>query len=168
MDPEEIIPIGTIGGAHGLKGEVRVRTYNPSSELLAAGMDVFVLGPDKGRRRARIASARRAGKRLLVTFEGVSDRTSAQGLNGSRIAVLRSVLPPLEPGEFYYEDVIGLPVRLAGGEELGRVTSVMNGATDILVIKGDRGEFMIPVVEGFVIEVGPDDVVVGPDALETV
>ena len=82
------------------------------------------------------------------------------------IEVARALLPPLEDGEFYYEDVVGLPVRDVGGAEVGRVDAVFQAATDILIVKRPGGELLVPVVEGFVIEVRGDAVVIDLAAVE--
>lgn len=165
MDPDSLIPVGTVGTAHGLRGEVRVRLFNPTSDAVRAGRAVVLRGPGEDR-RMRVSSARASGRALLVAFEGVSDRSAAGALTGCQVAVRRGDLPPPGPGEFYHQDVIGLPVRTRGGRDVGRVASVMTGATDILVVEGSGGEVLVPVVEGFVAEVGPEVVVVEDDALE--
>lgn len=167
MNPETIIPIGVIGGAHGLRGEVRLKLFNPASDLLKPGTRVVLQAPGGKTRPAVVAATRRANRNLLVAFEDIPDRTAAEGLTGTEVAVTRGEFPELEADEFYYEDVIGLPVRTTSGREVGRVSSVINGATDVLVIEGPGGEVMVPVVEGFVREVGKDDVVIEDDALES-
>ncbi len=165
MDPDSLIPVGTVGAAHGVRGEVRVRLFNPASEALRPGREVVLRGRG-GDRGMRVASVRRGARGLLVAFEGVLDRDAAAALTGCEVSVRRADLPALGPGEFYHHDVIGLPVKTRSGVEVGRVASVMTLATDILVIEGPGGEVLVPVVEGFVAEVGPEVVVVEDDALE--
>lgn len=165
MDPASLIPIGTVGAAHGLRGEVRLHLYYPQSDTVRVGL-VVVLRDAKRHWTTCVASWRRVKRGLLVRFNGVEDRDAARTLTGLEVAVRRGDLPPLEPGEFYYHDVMGLPVRTRGGRDVGRVESVMSGATDILVIRGPAGEFLVPVVEGFVTEVGPTQIVVADEALE--
>lgn len=165
MDPDSLIPIGTVGSARGLRGEVRVRLYNPASQAVRVGRTVVLRGP-AGDRSVRVQSARTCGRAFLVAFEGISDRNAAAALAGREVAVRRGDLPPPGPGEFYHHDVIGLPVRTRGGREVGRVASVMIGATDILVIDASGGEVLVPVVEGFVAEIGSEVVVIEDDALE--
>lgn len=166
MDLETPVPMGVIGAAHGLKGEVRLRLYNPSSTLLQAGMDVVLLLSGGHQKSVRIETARRAAKGLLVAFRGVTDRSMAQSLTGTKVAVRRDALPPLNPGEFYYEDLVNLPVRFPDGGEVGRVSGILHGATAVLVIDGLEGEIMVPVVEGFVVEIGADCVIIEFDALD--
>lgn len=168
MNPDAIIPIGVIGGAHGLRGEVRLRLFNPKSDLIKPGMAVVLQAPGGRNRHVMVVSVRRATRNLLVAFEGIPNRTSAEGLSGTEVAVTRGEFPALEPDEFYYEDVVGLPVLTPDGGEVGQVVSVIKGATDVLVIDGPRGEVMVPVVEGFVLEVGKDAILIESDAMESV
>ena len=96
----------------------------------------------------------------IVRFRGVCDRNAAEALRGHRLIVTREELPPLGPDEFYYQDVLGLPVHLPDGRFIGTVRDMFHAATDILVIDGPFGEHLVPVVEGFVLSVGKDRVVV--------
>ena len=162
----ERIELGYIGGAHGLHGEVLFRPHNLDTTLPTLEMDVVVVDPKGGRRTLRVTARRKAGKGVLLGFQGVVDRTGAEALCGRTIEVARDLLPPLEDGEFYYEDVVGLPVRDVGGAEVGRVDAVFQAATDILIVKRPGGELLVPVVEGFVIEVRDDVVVIDLAAVE--
>jgi len=165
MDPEDIIPIGIIGKAHGLHGEVRVSLYNPSSVMLSKGGDLVLIGIDGSQRSVGVETVRQANKRSLVRFEGVPDKDAAERLKGTIVAVHRRDLPRPGRGEFYYHDVLGLPVRATDGSEIGRVVDVMKTSTDILVINGPLGECMVPVVEGFVVDIGADVIVVEAEAV---
>lgn len=165
MDPDSLIPIGTIGAAHGLRGEVRLSLFNPVSETVRAGLSV-VLRSEGKTRVTRVSSIRGTRRGLLVSFEGVADRDAASALTGCVVAIRRGDLPLLAPGEFYHQDVIGLPARTRDGREVGRIVSVMTGATDVFVIQGPEGEVLVPVVEGFVAEVGPEEVLLEDGALE--
>ena len=158
--------LGYIGGAHGLHGEVLFRPHNLDSDLPSVGMDVCAVDAKGGQRTLSVTTRRRAGKGVLLGFKGVADRTAADGLCGRTIEVARKLLPPLESGEFYYEDVVGLRVIDIGGAEVGRVEQVFQAATDILIVMRPEGELLVPVVEGFVIEVRDDAVVIDLAAVE--
>jgi 16S rRNA processing protein RimM len=80
--------------------------------------------------------------------------------------VTRADLPETAPGEFYFHDVIGVEARDAEGRAFGRVEEIFHAGSDVLVIRGPGGEWMVPVVEGMVLEIGPDGVVVDREALE--
>ena len=146
-----LICLVEITGPHGLKGEVRVRSFAETPSMLGA------YGPlrDKAGRRFKVRSARPASKVLVVRFDGVDDREAAESLKGTKLYVERSRLPEPEPGEFYHADLIGLAVERSGGEPLGTVTAVQNfGAGDLLeVALADGGTELIPFISDYVPDV---------------
>ena len=85
----------------------------------------------------------------IARFAEVPDRTAAEKLRGTVLTVPRSALPALDEGEFYYSDLLGLPVVTDTGEEIGRVCAVENfGATEIVEIeKPDGKKFMVPLTQ---------------------
>jgi 16S rRNA processing protein RimM len=163
---EALVPVGRIVGAHGLAGEVVFRPYNPDSDQPRPRSKVYLVDPSGTPSPVRVRSVRPGPKGVLVRFDGVLDRTAAEALRGREVAVPRSSLPPPGEGEFYWVDVIGAPVRVRDKDEIGRVAEVFRGATDVIVVRGEGGERMVPVVEGFVIEIGPAGVLLDPAALE--
>jgi 16S rRNA processing protein RimM len=81
------------------------------------------------------------GKTAIARFEGVSDRTAAEALRGSLIEIDRADLPPLEEGEYYHADLVGLPCVDEEGNALGTVASVENfGAGDLLEVELQNGK----------------------------
>jgi 16S rRNA processing protein RimM len=83
----------------------------------------------------------RPGKTPVARFEGVGDRSAAEALRGSLVEVDRTALPPLEEGEYYHADVIGLPCEDRGGNAVGTVVAVENyGAGDLLEVELDGGK----------------------------
>lgn len=98
----------------------------------------------------RLLSVRDAGKAAVAKLDGINDRSAAEALRGSLVEVDRSALPPLEQGEYYHVDLIGLPAVDANGQEVGRVTSVENyGAGDLLEIETSAGKrSLIPFKDG--------------------
>jgi 16S rRNA processing protein RimM len=130
------IALAAVAGAHGIRGELRLKLFAESVESLARHQTVFVSG-----REYRLESAKEAGKTAIARLSGVSDRSAAEALRGSLIEVDRSALPPLEDGEFYHVDLIGLPCVDQQGEPLGAVVAVENfGAGDLLEIESPDGK----------------------------
>lgn len=169
MNADVFIELGIVSSAHGLKGEILLHPHNPDSDLPSRGMTVRLADAKGKTRDVRVAASRRVAKGVLVLLEGVADRTQAEGLRGWTVSVRRGDLPPLGEGEFYFEDLPGLPVRLPDGTEVGRVAEVFTGrGPGVLVIDAGGREVLVPVVEGFVEEVTEDFVVVTPEALEDV
>ncbi|MCC7260740.1 MAG: 16S rRNA processing protein RimM [Alphaproteobacteria bacterium] len=165
------ICVGVIASAHGLKGEVKIRSYTEFPE------DISSYGPlsdERGARSFTIASVRLAGEGMLVArLKGVDGRTEAEALRGIKLYVSRDKLPDAEEGEYYQVDLIGLRAESPEGAALGRVRSVDNyGAGDILTIETSAGgevlllftEESVPEVDiagGRIVLVLPEEVVVG-------
>lgn len=132
------ILLAAILGAHGLKGEVKVKTFTQSPDKLGA------YGPlhDKDGRLYTV-KALRPGKAddAVVTFKEVSDRNAAEVLKGTELFIARSALPQAEDEEFYHTDLLGLDVDDVEGRRIGKILSIQNfGAGDILVIAADTGD----------------------------
>jgi 16S rRNA processing protein RimM len=133
---ERRIALAAIAGAHGIKGELRLKLFGDSAASLAAHTKVYVAGVER-----RLLSVRDSGKMAVARIEGVADRASAEALRGSLLEVDRAALPPLEDGEYYHADLIGLPAVDGGGEALGTVVAVDNyGAGDLLEIESTDGK----------------------------
>lgn len=91
---------------------------------------------------------------LLVRFEGVVDRTAAEALAGEQLFIDSEDRRPLEPGEYWPEDLIGLEARATDGRLLGRVEAVIEGAAQYrILVRGANGSFEVPFVEALVPEV---------------
>jgi 16S rRNA processing protein RimM len=144
------LEVGRIGRAHGLRGEVSVTLSSERSERLEPGSVLHADG-----RRLVVVSARPHSGRWLVFFEGIDDRTTAEGLLG---AVLTGEALPSEEGELWVHELIGAAARDPEGQPLGRVVAVeANPASDLLVLEGD---VLVPM--HFVVDQGPGFVVVDP------
>jgi len=143
--PEPTVTLAAIIGAHGIGGEVRLKLFAESIDSLKRYDAVQV-----GERQLRLESVKAGGNGAIARFAEIGDRNSAETLRGSLVTVSRLALPPLEEGEYYYADLIGLPCQSAEGEPLGTVVAVENfGAGDILEIERPDGKrSMVPFREG--------------------
>src|SRR5271155_532690 len=105
-EPPSLIELGVVGAPFGVRGWVKLRSYTePPDRLLEHRSLQLRLGG--AWRPYRIEASGRSGGQLTVKLAGVEGRDEAQALNGARIAVLRSELPPRESKEFYRADLIG-------------------------------------------------------------
>ena len=154
------IALAAVAGAHGVKGEVRLKLFADSVDSLTRHRSVRV-----GDRSLTLQSVK-PGKTPVARFTEITDRTAAEALRGSLLTVARSALPPLEEGEYYHADLVGLPCESAEGEPLGTVVAVENfGAGDILEIEKPNGKrAMVPFREG-VADLNGDTVVLDPAVL---
>ncbi|HEX8573423.1 MAG TPA: ribosome maturation factor RimM [Allosphingosinicella sp.] len=141
---EDQVALAAIAGAHGIGGEVRLKLFAQSLDSLKLHKQVRV-----GERLLTLASLK-GDRTPIARFAEVSDRTAAEALRGQLMTVPRSALPPLEEGEYYHADLIGLPCETAAGEPLGTVVAVEDfGAGDILEIeKPDGRRTMVPFRAG--------------------
>jgi 16S rRNA processing protein RimM len=150
--PKNPIQMAVIGAPHGIKGELRVKTF--TSDPLALGD----YGPlySKDGRAFEVAGIRPANTVVVVRFKGVSDRNAAEALAGTELFIDRSMLPDEgDDDEFYHADLVGLVVKDETGEAIGKVDAVHNfGAGDILevTVNGRRG-VLIPFNQAAVPEV---------------
>lgn len=131
--------VAQIGAAHGIRGEVRLRSF---TEDPAAVASYGPLESEDGRRRFTIEALRPAKDHFVAQLEGVGDRDAAEKLTNLRLYVSRDALPPIDEDEtFYQADLVGLSAVTPDGARLGTVTAVLNfGAGDILEIKPISGE----------------------------
>ncbi|WP_127077894.1 ribosome maturation factor RimM [Rhodomicrobium lacus] len=143
---DDKVLLGRIGGAHGLRGEVKIATFTAAPEDITAygplssadGTRVFVIS---GMRAVSAGS-------VIARLKGVADRTQAEALNGIELYVSRDALPPPDDkDEFYYSDLIGLAAVSPDGDVVGKVIGVHNfGAGDLIEVRfdGDRQPVLIP------------------------
>jgi len=139
-DPGQPLRIGRVSRPHGLKGELGIRLDWPDSRALLEAKSVVLSFPDGRTASHAIAGTRQTPKGVLVRFEGVGDRDAAEALSGAAVSVLRSDLPPLEDGEYYLCDLVGLTVTSPAGP-VGRVIEVqMYPSVDAIVIETPGAE----------------------------
>jgi len=129
--------LGQIGAAHGLRGEVRLRSFTADPAAIAS------YGPleSEDGRIFEIKTMRPAKDHFVATFSGVADRNAAERLVNIKLYVPRERLPrPVEPDEYYHADLIGLVVVDRTGKKLGTVMAVHNfGAGDLIEVLPDAG-----------------------------
>ena len=151
MTDKQIL-LGRILGPHGLKGEVKIKSF--TADPLAVASYGPVLANDG--RRFTLERPRLQGDIVVAAIKGVDDRTFAEGLKGLELKIAREDLPDTEDDEFYQADLVGLPVVDASGREIGEVLGFQNfGAGDLIEIKRDRARSsfvpftndMVPIVD---------------------
>jgi 16S rRNA processing protein RimM len=151
---DDLLLVGRIGAAHGIKGEVRIApfTQNPT--------DIAAYGPlatDQGDLSLSIEGVRIQGNVLIARLKGITDRNEAERLNGVSLFVPRTALPePDDEDDFYHADLIGLKVRLEDGTEIGEIISLPNyGAGDLLEVRDPRSgdTFLYPFTRAVVPEI---------------
>lgn len=153
LDHDKRICVGVIAGAHGVRGQVKIKSYMDNPE------DVAAFGPvsDELGNSYELRITGQAKGTVLAKIEGLVDRDRAQEMRGTKLYIDRDLLPELEAeDEFYYSDLVGLAVEDADGRSLGTVKGVYNfGAGEVLEFAGEGGrpemvsftESTVPVVD---------------------
>ena len=161
VTPRQVI-LAAVTGAHGVTGEVRLK-------LFGQGLEAFSAHRRFNDGALTLAKVRDDGKGgAIARFAEVADRSAAEKLRGTTLSVPRSALPPLEEGEYYHADLVGLSAISDAGEDLGTVVAVENyGAGDLLEIERPDGKrFMVPMREEAVPEWNAEQVVVAAEFVE--
>jgi 16S rRNA processing protein RimM len=154
----ELVVVGRVVKAHGLRGEVVVEVLSDVPGRLDAGVAVRL-----GGQPATIVASRPHQGRLLVTFEGVPDRTAAERLRGRALEAERIDLEDTDT--YFVHELVGMPVRTADGRALGTVQAAVElpaaAGYDLLeVARDDGGTWLLPAVDEYV------EVVADPDGRE--
>lgn len=139
---EKPVLVAVIGAAHGIKGEVRIKTYTADPLALANYNPLKT----KDGRAFDVLSVRPQGTVVVARLKGVTDRNQAEALNGVELFAAREALPEEDEGEFFHDDLIGLAVRDETDAAIGRVKAVHNfGGGDILELeRPGQPSVMIP------------------------
>lgn len=156
MAAPRMVLVAEIGAAHGIKGEVRLKSF---TAVPLSVMDYGPLTAADGRTfellSARPAAGSSSPDMLVVRFKGVADRNAAEKLNRIELSVPQDRLPPAGEGEYYHADLIGLAAVTKDGAPLGTVVAVQNyGAGDLIEIAPPQGKtLLIPFTDDAVPQV---------------
>jgi len=150
--------MGKVVGAQGIQGWVKVQTF---TEYIDSLLDyaTWYVGNEQDWRPLEVLEANvHGGKVLIAKLQGIADRTTAEKYKGLLIAVPRAELPEQVEGEYYWSDLIGLTVVNLEGVNFGTVDSLLEtGANDVLVVKGESGEKLIPFIDSVIKQVSLKD-----------
>lgn len=131
--PDDLIQVGHITGAYGLRGGIRVSPYSLDADALLSVKTWWLDKPSL--RPVQVRNAKSHSGDVTATLVDVTDREMAEALKGATVQVSRADFPELPEDEYYWTDLIGLDTVNLQGEALGKVTDMMhNGAQSILRI----------------------------------
>lgn len=134
---EHLFFVGTVVGFQGLAGEVKIRPSTNSPDLLLDVRTVRVELPKEPDAVLKLRNVRVDKRMVLMTFNGLSDRTSVEYLEGAKLFCKEAELLPLEEEEFWVSDLVGMEVFTTGGARVGTVVSVVSTGSDILEVRGE-------------------------------
>jgi 16S rRNA processing protein RimM len=137
LSNDRLVVLGTISGAFGVRGEVRIRSFTEPPENIG---DYEELIADPGGRTLKLLALRPSTKGLAARIEGVNDRDAAEALRGLNLCVPRDELPQAEEDEFYHVDLVGCRAVSQGGQALGDVIAVQDFGAGPLLEVGEKGK----------------------------
>jgi 16S rRNA processing protein RimM len=164
---DELVAIGRIGRARGIRGEVFIQPWTDDPDgRFAVGAVLRTDPPERGPLTVETVSS--AGGKWVVRFAGFADRSTAEALRGTMLVLPLGERPPIEdPDEFYDTDLIGLAARTTDGTPLGPIRDVLHaGSADYLVLDVEGTERLVPFVaavvptvdvRGGVVEIDPPE-----------
>jgi 16S rRNA processing protein RimM len=170
--PADLVELGCLRGAYGLRGWSHVQSYSEDAQALRGARRWWLVAPkadDLARGASgpvRVTGLRQQGGGLIAKWQGCDDPEAAQALKGWRVAVSRADFPELPAGEFYWVDLIGALVVNRAGVALGTVSGLRsNGVHDLLEVArpvtagADPGRpaaaLLIPMVDAYLDSIDP-------------
>ncbi|MEF2143884.1 MAG: ribosome maturation factor RimM [Desulfovibrionaceae bacterium] len=161
-----LVLVGRVVKPHGIRGELCVESYADSPSLFPQLESVLLGSGSKKPTRFGVASVRPHQGRMLLTLEGVADRTRAESLRGLDVFVPESTLPELDEDEFYLHDLLGLDVLQEDGTCLGVLEHFIEAGGQLTwaILHESGREILLPGVPEFILDVDIDagKVVVAP------
>jgi 16S rRNA processing protein RimM len=148
MTPGDLLSVGVITGAHGIRGEVKLKSFTTDPEAIASYSPLVT----STGRSLDVTQLRAQKDGFIAALKGVTDRNAAEALKGAELFVPRERLPEPGEGEVYVDDLIGMTVH-DGERLLGEVIGVENfGASDLLDVRlaGETRSVYIPFAESFI------------------
>lgn len=156
------VAVGRVVRPWGLRGHVKVESLTDFVERFEPGNTVWVRGVHR-----TVEGSRTHKGELFVKLSGIDNPDAAEALRGYLLEVAEADLHPLPEGDFYHFQLEGLPVRTLDGETLGSIAEVFDsGAHSVLVLRGDRGEILLPFTEDVIRRVDIDGGVVEVELME--
>ena len=149
------LAVGRVSRPHGVRGELRVVLLTDYPGRLGQHAYFYLASPDSPEivRRYPVEKLRRHKKVLLLKLGGCDDRNGAEELRGQLVQIPTEEAVPLEEGEYYDFQLIGVKVEAESGESLGQVVEVLKtGANDVYIVRGSWGEVLLPAVKDVVLK----------------
>jgi len=145
------LAIGRILRPWGVQGEVKVEILTDFPERFRLLRTVYL---GQGRQPYTLERARRHGHQMVLKFKECRSRLAAEALRDQLVQIPVEEAMPLEEGEYYEHQIIGLDVVTREGEKLGRVTEVLfTGANEVYVVHGRGREILLPAIEDVILEI---------------
>lgn len=161
--------LGTVQGAKGLRGDLRLRS-STNFDLYCDLKQAVLVTTDGTKSLVSIRSLKQEGKSILIALKEYPDRTAAEKITGCKILANKAQLNDLGDDEWWIDDLVGLTAYKVGGTKIGVISSVYSGATQLLEISDGEKEYLVPFVKALVptvdIKAGRVEIIDMPGLLE--
>jgi 16S rRNA processing protein RimM len=157
------VAIGLVRRAVGLDGRVEIELFSEDTSRFTPGLIVSI----DGLNHTVAAVAQRPKGLLAVNFEGISDREVADTLRGADVCVPEASIPPAPEGTYYHYQLIGLAVVDLNGQQIGKLSGIMEtGANDVYVVTDESGsEILVPAIRDVIKEIDISNKILKVDLL---
>ncbi|MGD8521649.1 MAG: ribosome maturation factor RimM [Desulfobacterales bacterium] len=153
-EKKDFLLIGKIVGAHGIKGNCKIRSYAESLTAFQPGSKIRLITSSGQENTYEINWIKPHSKVDLLSLKGVETRHQAETLIGAELFIEKEKLPELDDGSYYWYDLIGMDVFTTDTVYLGRIERIIQtGSNDVYVVKTDTDEILIPALASVVIDI---------------
>tara|TARA_B100001175_G_scaffold217888_1_gene185343 strand:- start:175 stop:690 length:516 start_codon:yes stop_codon:yes gene_type:complete len=150
---EEIIVMAKLSSPYGVKGWVKIFSFTEKLDSLLAYKKFFLSKDQKNWLEKEVKEIKLHGKSIIVKFLEIDSRSEAENLKDYLIGVSKDLLPKLNKGQYYWNELIGFEVLNLKNISFGNVdTFIETGANDVIVVRGDK-ERLIPYTSNTVLKV---------------
>ena len=161
---EDFLLLGKVAKAHGMRGEIKIFPFSGQPENIRTYREL-VLVDSKGVLSPPLAvlSCRIQGKVAITKLSSITTRDKAEHVEGMGVLLARKSLPELGDNEFYWHQYIGKTVRDLKGSFIGRIEAIFpGGSQDIMVIKSDTKEILVPISKTIVVKEDGREITIDP------
>jgi 16S rRNA processing protein RimM len=151
ITPPAYLEIGLIKASHGVRGGMRIQVLSDDSSRFLKLTQVYL---GQVHTSFRVLEARVLPKQVLLRLDGISTPEAVAPWRGSSVYVAAADALALEPGEYYYHQIIGLTVITEQGEKLGEITDIIpTGSNDVYVVTNEEHEVLLPALKDVVLAI---------------
>jgi 16S rRNA processing protein RimM len=148
---KNLFPIGRVVKPHGVKGKMKVEYFGEDLHRFFSYHEIFFEDEKSGLQSYEVLEVIPQPPRLILRLKGIEKIEEIEPLIGKMIFIEKEALPPLQEGEYYWADLLGITVETREGKRIGKVTEIFpTGAHDVYVVEGKRGEIFLPAIEGVI------------------
>ncbi len=148
------ISMAAVIGIHGVRGELKVRSFADDASIFQAGGSLLIKKPGKADEIRCLKGVRAHQQMLLFSLEGLTDRDQARDLIGAEIWIAREQMPELEKGTYYWFEIIGLDVYQGENDYLGRIREIIpTGSNEVYVVRDGRRETLVPALQSVIVDI---------------